>query len=260
MADTNEYGYYAKRKSEEAPPPRRRSPLRGPLSFFLIVAAIVLFMSIFFSISKIEVKGNSLYTDNEIINASGIQEGDNLFFVNRIAAGSRVVAKLPYVDSVSITRGLPSSVTIVVEESAAVGYVIVGDEYWTLSQSGKYLGTIEKSAAGKVARISGITAAEPAVGDELEAIEGEELRLEYLLALAEQIKGRGLAADVTAIDVSDPQNATIEYQGRFTVKFGENKDVEYKFGKLLSAVSQLNEDDGGLMDLSDGNKVYYNPN
>ena len=259
MADTNEYGYYAK-KTGEPVQPRRKSPLYRPLSFFLIVAGIVLFMSVFFSISKIDVKGNSIYSEDEIITASGIQEGDNLFFVNRIAAGSRIVAKLPYVDSVSITRSLPNSVTVVVEESAAIGYVVIGDEYWTLSQSGKYLGTIEKNAAGKVAKISGITASDPAVGEELAPAEGEEARFEFLLALASQIKGRDLVADISAIDVSDPQNATVEYQSRFTAKFGENKDIEYKFGKMLSAISQLGEDDGGLFDLSDGNKVYYNPN
>ena len=108
------------------------SQVNRPLRFFLVIVAIIFVMSVFFKITKIEVSGNSLYSAEEIIAASGIEEGDNLFFVNRIAAGSRVVVKLPYVDSVKISRGLPNRVTIEVTESNAVGYVSVGDELWSV--------------------------------------------------------------------------------------------------------------------------------
>ena len=99
-----------------------------------------------------------------------------------------------------------------------------------------------------------------AVGDNISVPDGEKDRLEYLLQILEQIKGRGLETDVTAIDVSDPQNPQIEYQNRFTVKFGAQDDTEYKFAKLLSAIGKLSSDDSGTLDLSDSNKVVFNPN
>ena len=234
--------------------------LKKPLTFFLIIIAIIFLMSISFEISKIEVSGNMLYSEEEIISASGIQTGDNLFFLNRIAAGSRVVVKLPYVDSVAITRTLPNKVTIVVQESNAIGYVEASGEYWTISQSGKYLAKIESSDTADIARISGLTLKNPVVGEVLTPGDGEEGKFEYLQEIMYQIQTRGMVADISAIDVSNETNPEIGYQNRFTVKLGEMDNTEYKFGKMLSAISQLGAADAGTMDLSTDDKVYFNPN
>ena len=257
MSDTN--SYYTKRPSDPGASVRKRKSNR-PLTFFLVIVVIILAMSVFFKISVINVEGNSIYSDKEIIEASGIQIGDNLFFINRISAGSRVVVKLPYVDSVSISRGLPNECTIVVEESRAVASVNVDGTLWSVSQSGKFLGTVDADDPSQLAEIEGITVDKAAVGDNISVPDGEKDRLEYLLQILEQIKGRGLETDVTAIDVSDPQNPQIEYQNRFTVKFGAQDDTEYKFAKLLSAIGKLSSDDSGTLDLSDSNKVVFNPN
>ena len=117
MPNTNDY--YQKR--EDPYKPKFTRNVNRPLTFFLVIVALVFIMSVFFKVSRIEVKGNSIYTADEVIKASGIETGDNLFFINGIAAGSRVAVKLPYVDSVQINRGLPNLVTIVVTESKAVG-------------------------------------------------------------------------------------------------------------------------------------------
>ncbi len=257
MSDTNDY--YKKRNTEAELPGKRRKANKA-LTFFLIIVVIILAMSMFFEISVIKVEGNSIYTDKEIIDASGIQIGDNLFFINRISAGSRVVVKLPYVDSVKIVRGLPDQCTIIVEESRAVASISVGDELWSVTQSGKFLGTVSDDDPLQLPEITGLTVKSAAVGDMMVVSEDETEKLEYLLEILEQIKGRGLEAEVTAIDLSSASNPMIEYQNRFTVKFGEHDDTEYKFAKLLSAVDKLGADDAGILDLSDENKVHFNPN
>lgn len=94
----------------------------------------------FFRVSDIQVEGNTHYTDEEIIRAIDIEEGDNLFFFDRFAALSRVFAKLPYVEEVSVERKLPNKVTITVKESQALAYIVLGDEDWTIDHSCKVLG------------------------------------------------------------------------------------------------------------------------
>ena len=257
MPDTNELSPRKQLSKEIA---KRRVSLRKPVSFLLIIVVIIFLMSISFKISKIEVSGNNLYSEEEIISASGIYTGDSLFFINRIAAGSRVVVKLPYVDSVAITRTLPNKVTIIVQESKAIGYVEISGDFWTISQSGKYLAKIEAKDAEGIARISGITAENPVVGDALNPKEGDEVKLQYLQEIMYQIQTRGLVSDITAIDIGNEANPEISYQNRFTVKLGELDNTEYKFGKMLSAISQLGKDDAGIMDLSTDDKVYFNPN
>lgn len=256
MPNTNDYY----RKREDPYKPRFKRKVNRPLRFFLVIVAIIFVMSVFFKITKIEVSGNSLYSAEEIIAASGIEEGDNLFFVNRIAAGSRVVVKLPYVDSVKISRGLPNRVTIEVTESNAVGYVSVGDELWSVSSSGKFLSSIDQKNTEHIAAISGITVSDAEVGEYIKAADGESDKLSYLVDILYQVQARGLVSKVEEIDVSSVECPTFEYDGRFTVKLGANDNTEYKFGKMLSAVSQLSADDSGTLDLSSGNKVVFNPN
>ena len=230
------------------------------MTFFLIIVAIIFVMGVFFEISVIKVEGNENYSAEEIISASGIHTGDNLFFINRIGAGSRIVVKLPYIESVSITRSLPNAITIKVNESHAAACLYIGEELWSISRSGKLLGTVSETDASKFAYVKGIEAENGAVGDILQVPEDNKPALSYLLDILYQIQSRGLISKVSEIDLSDPSNPVLEYDGRFTVRFGERDDTEYKFGKLLSAVSQLTAEDSGIMDLSDSDKVSFRPN
>lgn len=256
MANTNDYY----RKREDPYKPKFTRNVNRPLAFFLVIVALIFIMSVFFKVSRIEVKGNSIYTADEVIKASGIEKGDNLFFINGIAAGSRVAVKLPYVDSVQINRGLPNLVIIEVTESKAVGCVKVGDELWSVSSSGKFLSSITQDDSSHIAMISGINVSDAATGEHIEAASGEENKLAYLTDILYQIQARGLLGKVAAIDMSDVNNPTFEYDSRFLVKLGAMDNTEYKFGKMLSAVLQLSADDAGTLDVSTGDKVVFNPN
>ena len=47
--------------------------------FFLVaVVGIILSLTVFFNVKEVIVTGNSIYTNNDIILASGIKTGDNL--------------------------------------------------------------------------------------------------------------------------------------------------------------------------------------
>lgn len=256
MPHTNE----TYRSSDDNAKNSRRRAFRRPMTFFLIIVAIIFIMGVFFKISVINVEGNVTYTAEEIISASGIHTGDNLFFINRIGAGSRIAVKLPYVESVRITRSLPNIITIKVDESKAVACIEVGDELWSISRTGKFLNTIDVSEASLMPRIKGIEIDSAKTGDQMEPSDEADDKLDYLIEILYQIQARGLVSSVGEIDITDAANPVFEYDGRFIVKLGARDDTEYKFGKLLSAVSQLMPDDSGTMDLYDSNKVSFRPN
>ena len=72
-----------------------------------------------------------------------------------------------------------------------------------------------------------------------------------------------LVPDLYAADglaLCDFNDDKLEYDGRFLVKLGATDNTEYKFGKMLSAASQLSADDAGTLDVSEGDKVIFNPN
>ena len=92
---------------------RVRSGALGKLLIMLaIVAAVVFGVAIFFKVSTIEVQGNTVYSSEQIVEASQIQPGDNLLTVNKALAVGNIKAALPYVEDVSIARSLPDGTAV----------------------------------------------------------------------------------------------------------------------------------------------------
>ena len=126
---------------------KRRSPWYGPMVLVLLFFVVILVMSLAFRVSKIEVINASEYTDEEIINASGVERGANLFFVDRFKAASMIFSDLPYMDTVSITRRLPNKIVIQAEGSAPAAYMVIDEDCWLLDRRGKMLGTTDSLTA-----------------------------------------------------------------------------------------------------------------
>ena len=229
---------------------KKRSVLYAPICFLLVIAALVFGLSVFFRVANVEVEGNSRYTREEIVEASGIEEGDNLFFINRFAAMSRINAKLPYVESAVINMHLPNRLQIVISESVAVAYVKAEDGIWAIDRSCKLLSHVNADELDGLIRIDGLTPIAPEVGQTIAPGEAETPKVTYLSEILHQLSDLGLQSAVTYIDISNPANPSFDYIGRFTVKLGTNENVEYKFQCLISAVDALAEGDRGTLDLS----------
>ena len=235
----------------------RNSSVSAPLMFVVMIVAVIFVMSVFFRVADIQVVGNSHYSDQEIIRAIDIEEGDNLFFFDRFAAISRVFAKLPYVEEISVVRKLPDKVTIEVTESTALAYLKLGDELWTMDRNTKILG---KAAAAEVSRLIPVTGIDPGtllIGEELTTSNGSTDMVTHLAEVLYQIEERGLAQAVTLVELPDEKNVELSYGGRFTVKLGGVEDTEHKFGMLVSVLGKLGAGDVGLIDLSDGETAHF---
>ena len=75
-----------------------------------------------------------------------------------------------------------------------------------------------------------------------------------------QIQRRGLAGTIDYIDLTDVSAPVMSIDGRFTVLFGSEETIDYQFGKLVSAVSQLTSADRGTLDISAaGEGVTFSP-
>ena len=64
----------------------------------MICAAVVMALTLFFRVDTIEVTGTERYTEKDVIEASGIQLGDNLFLLNKYEAARSIAEQLPYID------------------------------------------------------------------------------------------------------------------------------------------------------------------
>lgn len=237
----------------------KRGALYAPLSFIIVCVALIFAMSVFFRVSKIEVEGTDKYTDEEVIEASGIEVGDNLFLVNRFTATSKIFSRLPYVEDVTIKRYLPNRLVLEIYEGAALSYLNIDNELWMMSRSCKLLGTATVTEASGLIRVTGLTGHSPVTGERLKADEAEQSRVDFLAAILNEISARDMQRDVKMIDMSNISSPSFDYLDRFTVRLGKNESIDYKFELLLSAVSQLSAGDRGTIELSMDKRVSFSP-
>ena len=195
----------------------RSSALGKLLIMLAVVAAIVFGVAIFFKVNTIEVQGNSVYSADQIIEASQIQQGDNLLTVNKALAVGNIKAALPYVEDVSIARSLPDGIIIQVRESV-ISFAVMTDTNacWLIGPGGKALERIEPAA----------------------------------LDVMKELDGTGLLEHIRVIDVEKEYDMTLWYDDRYEIKLGGTDEMAYKIRYLCSILDQLSEFQAGTIDLT----------
>lgn len=239
--------------------PRRQSTVGAAVTFAIIVVSVIFVMSVAFRVKSITVTGNTHYTADEIINAIDIEEGDNLFFFDRFSAVTRVFAKLPYISEVQIERALPDKVIIRVTESTAVAYLRIGAELWTMDEKCKILGKAAENEEGTLIPVVGFDAGTLFINETINTASGEQRTVAYLKEILYQILERGLAYQVTKIDITSTNNVKLHYGGKYIIELGDPYGTEQKFSMVVNAISKLKEGDIGIIDVTDGRTVKFSP-
>jgi len=257
----------------------RLSKLIQLLFVLALLAAVTVGATVFFRVEQIEVSGNSRYTGEEIVAVTGIQNGDNLFHMNKFAIRDHVLEQMPYVESILIRRRLPSTITIAVEEWDAVAQVlpnpdwtppeveegeqppVAAAESWLISVGGKLLESAPEGDPRMT--LSGLTALDVRAGTQLAVPEEEAGRLDAVLTLLAELEDRGMIAEVSRMQVGST-SLVLEYKGRYDVRLPLGGDVAYQMDALLAAVadreSALGEQAEGTFDLTQKNAtVLYSP-
>jgi len=247
------------------------------LCIVAVIAALTVGATVFFQVEQIEVSGNHRYTQEEIVAATGIVAGDNLFRMNKFAIQDRVKEEMPYIEDILIRRKLPSTITVVVEEWDAVAQVLPnpgwvapepeeteeGEEVilpvatqntWLVSVGGKVLE--QAGAEDTRMKISGLTGLDTRAGVAVSVPEEEQTRLGAVIALLGELENREMLDDVSKMNVSGTM-IVLEYLGRYDVKLPLNGDFSYKLETLLAAVAEREGAEGpeieGTFDLTQKN-------
>jgi len=239
--------------------PRRRSAWLGPLTLALVFLVVMLVLSLFFRVSAVEVVNASEYTDEEIIRASGIEEGANLFFVDRFKAASMIFSELPYMDTVSIRRQLPNRIIIQAEGSAPVAYLELDGEFWLLDRRGKMLGTVGQTEAEAYTEIRNLEPLTAIAGVDMIVEGANEERLAWLNDLLTPLRAEGLLPYIGWVDLQNVTNPSLRFDDRITVYLGERERVDFKAALLRDVTTRLSTDDSGTLYYAGGNSWTFSP-
>ena len=258
----------------------------GPLFKLLCVVAVVVALTVgatvFFRVEQVTVSGNRRYTEEEIIAASGIELGDNLYSLNKVRIDRNIRTTLPYIGEMSINRVLPSTIVIRVDEWEAVAQIAVSDaervaalqaarlekdpeaealpvaqEPWLISVKGKLLEPAPADSGAIL--VTGLTPLSPQAGSFLEVPEEEQARLEALTGLLEALGEAEIQSQVSAVRL-DATRLVVRYAGRFDVKMELNADFPYNVRLMQAIREKMDAKDGenaaGSMDLTRSPAAY----
>ncbi|MFE8695274.1 cell division protein FtsQ/DivIB [Cytobacillus sp. FJAT-53684] len=106
--------------------------------FFSLIVFIVYFQSPLSHVNKIEVLGNSVYSNDELLAATGLTKKTNIWNVEKAEIEAKL-KKLPELKSASIQIQLPNTVSIAVKEYKRIAYIKKEKYYLPVNEKGKIL-------------------------------------------------------------------------------------------------------------------------
>ncbi len=274
----------------------RFGPLFKLLCALALAAALTVGATVFFRVEVIEVTGNSRYTVQEVAQASGIKLGGSLYAINKNAVARQVRQTLPYVEALSIWRGLPNKVAIQVTECQAAARVAApsreasqaqndqpepdssaasppdgseekgesleaAHEPWLISAAGKLLEPAPEDSA--VMLVTGITPLAPRAGTMMALPQEEDAKRTALLSLLSALEELEALGNVSTLHLGDTR-VEMRWLDRFDVRLPLNGDFSYLLRVLEKGVEETGrrhgEAAGGVMDLTQKDyELVYSP-
>lgn len=229
------------------------------LCFVLICAAAAVGLALFFKIETIQITGNSRYTPAQVLEASGIRQGDNMFLMNKNRAAGAITENLPYVETVQIRRKIPTTLQVAISECTAPAAIRQDGKVWLLSGQGKIVDCVAAGQWSKYTQITGITLDSPAVGSYAQVQPDQEHILQELETLLAQLEAKGMLDQTQAIHLEDASSVVLRYAGRFDVTFRWNADFDYKLEYLKAVVERLEVNETGSIDMTQEGKASFIP-
>ena len=239
--------------------------IRASIASVVFVIGIVLSIFIFFKVGRIEVVGNEKYSAAQVIEASGVELGDNLFAPTAAGIQRKFDHSLPYVKSVTLKHELPDGLVICVKEGSAQFAFEVKEKgkkaYIITDEALKYLEKADKQPKG----------AAVVIGAEIEASEpGETARFKdeekgELVKTMKAVFFDNKLENVTAINVKSTVDIQVVYAGAITVQIGQAEALDYKCkiaAKAIEDALKENENAKGTVNVKQADQTkqaYFNP-
>ena len=246
------------RERKHPPRKKRRGRFRfiyKLLSLVMVAAALVTACVIFFRVNGIHVEGNSHYTAQDIIAASGIEMGDNLVTMWEPDINDRICGQLPYVQRVVLQRTLPDQITLKVVERTVAATITGEGTSWLLSVDG-YL--LEPTQQVQGMEVVGLQVIEPKAGTAVQVQEEDQSKARALTQLMPALEEDGKLAQCTKVVCSGVASLTVTY-GAHQLKFPLHGDYPYMLQLLQAALDsgQVPEGEARIFDFTVADREVY---
>lgn len=225
------------------------------LCFIVFIVIMILLYAPFMKVKTISCTGNTSISAEEIISASKICKGNNIFRINKSKAID-YIENFSYIKSVKIDRKLPSTVNIIVEECKLSAYVLNKKEYIYLDETGKVLQTSDTPPTANVPVVVGAKIVNSDVNKTIEFKDDKQLNA--LMDILECIEGSRFNGLVTIVDITKTDNTKFTLNNILDIILGDTENLDYKINFMASgAYDNLGGTRGGTLDVSYGSTAVF---
>ena len=231
----------------------------------VLVLIVILFISSFcavrflpiFSVKNIEVNGNEIVTDDTIIELCGINYNSNLYGLNKnLAIG--LIKSNAYIESATITRKLPDTLVIDIEERKPLFVIQKENEFVYLDMHGNILDIKDYTSGLPVVYGFKTNLDDLKVGNKISKEDFNNL--DFVYKLLETIKIKQISSSVTRIDIEDTNNSKIWFDNESKVAYiGNGSELDIRLDYIKAILAQELGNSGSIfvnIDLNKG-KAYF---
>lgn len=246
---------------------KRNFRLAIVIAAFALVLCIILSPVLLFAVFKVDgfsIEGDSLYTEEEIIAASGIVQGKSIFFADLDEAKVNIESKLPYTNNVQLSRKLPDTIIIRLESTDKAYAVEKSEGLYALTNRDFKVLEIAGVIPEGVVPVIGATPFSAEPGKPLSFVdEGEDVdaTLNLIKSISSAVADSGLS-DVNLISVRSRSNIYLIYQERIVMRLGDSSDIDKKIelGKnVIAEEDTIDSTQVGIINLSVPKKAFFKP-
>ena len=203
----------------------------------VVTVSITISYTFLFNINEIRVAGQSdMYSAEEIVEASGIKEGDNLLRLDCAKSEQRILDELLYVETAKVKRDFPSSLEITVSRCIPAFNVNYDGGTLLVSKKGKILAD-NGFITPDLPIIYGLDPSERTPG-RLVASDNEHKNDAFTELIASMVS---MGEDkISTVDMSDEHSIIVKYKNSMIFKMGNWNDVEYKLNLAETVMNDEN--------------------
>ena len=188
-----------------------------------------------FVVRTVEVSGTSVYSSSEVISASGLSDEVNLYDFRAKEITDRITFYCPYIRTAELSRQLPTTVSLVVEDDEVQYCANIFGEIVALSPGLRVLGTLtpEEAANYILLRLPGIT--EAVAGRTV--IFADQRNERYIRQVLEEVTISRLNGRISYMDLRDEHDLYLYCDGMYELQLGNSADLKMKLRMADTAIA-----------------------
>jgi len=226
------------------------------LLFFISVIIVAIMVAAFFKVEEITVEGSLMYYKETLSADCGVSVGDSIYTVSRARSERFMKEQFPYINGISLTRILPSSVQITVTEDLPYYYTDISGEFFILSEELRVLQRMDDIADMRYNyNLKELTLPEVAY-----AVVGRQIRFkrqgsyQYAVDMLRTMRLSELYEKSDHINIRDKYTIFFVYDNSIKIILGDPDDIELRLATAVEIIEQMSElmtTANGLIDVQD---------